>query len=161
MESFAGLWRRVGARFTEHIRRRDGLAVAVFALFAVLLTALHVSFFSSFLKAHPAEEFAALPPASLAAAIPPPASKQAADSTKESLRHVEGKMKKGQGFADSLILAGLPSGEAHTVTVQLAPLLDFRRLKAGDRFTLSFDRENRLALLTYRTSPLEEVRLQR
>ena len=161
MELFVGLWRRVGARLTEHIRRRDGLAVALFALFAVLLTALHISFFSSFLKAHPAEEFAALPPAPSAAVIPPPASTPPADSAEESLRHVEGKMKKGQGFADSLILAGLPSGEAHTVTVQLAPLLDFRRLKTGDRFTLSFDRENRLARLTYRTGLLEEVRLQR
>jgi murein DD-endopeptidase MepM/ murein hydrolase activator NlpD len=83
------------------------------------------------------------------------------DSADASLHRVEGKMKRGRGFADSLILAGLAPGEAHAVTVQLEPLLDFRRLKAGDRFTLFFDGESSLARLTYRTGPLEEVRLER
>jgi murein DD-endopeptidase MepM/ murein hydrolase activator NlpD len=90
-------------------------------------------------------------------AVSAPAGSAAAPN---DVRTVRGVIRAGVGFAENLALAGLdPEIIPHVVT-RLAPALDFRRLRTGDRFTVVLAPDGDLVSLTYEKSPLEALVLR-
>ena len=78
----------------------------------------------------------------------------------EDSRTVRGVIRAGVGFAESLALAGLDRDVIPHIVQGLAPALDFRRLRAGDRFTAVLDPGGELLSLTYEKGPLEALVLR-
>ena len=76
------------------------------------------------------------------------------------LRTVRGVIRAGVGFTESLAHAGLDPQLIPHITRRLAPALDFRRLRAGDRFTVVLDPGGDLVSLTYEKGPLEALVLR-
>lgn len=76
------------------------------------------------------------------------------------LRTLRGAIRAGVGFAENLALAGLDPQLIPHVVDRLAPLLDFRRLRVGDRFTVVLAPDGDLVSLTYEKSPLEALVLR-
>jgi murein DD-endopeptidase MepM/ murein hydrolase activator NlpD len=66
----------------------------------------------------------------------------------------------GVGFSESLALAGLDPQIIPHIVDRLSPALDFRRLRAGDRFTVVLNPDGDLVSLTYEKSPLEALVLR-
>ncbi len=91
-------------------------------------------------------------PATSAAPAPQPSA--------EDLRTVRGMVRAGVGFAENLALAGLDPDLIPHIVRRLAPALDFRRLRAGDRFTVVLDPGGELVSLTYEKGPLEALVLR-
>ena len=75
-------------------------------------------------------------------------------------RTLRGVIRAGVGFAGNLALAGLDPEIIPHVVARLAPALDFRRLRTGDRFTVVLDPGGDLVSLTYEKSPLEALVLR-
>ena len=75
-------------------------------------------------------------------------------------RTLRGVVRAGVGFAENLALAGLDPQLIPHVVARLAPALDFRRLKVGDRFTVVIAPGGDLLSLTYEKSPLEALVLR-
>lgn len=76
------------------------------------------------------------------------------------VRTLRGVIRKGVGFSENLARAGLDPQMIPNVVARLRPALDFRRLRAGDRFTVVLDPEGELISLTYEKSPLEALVLR-
>jgi murein DD-endopeptidase MepM/ murein hydrolase activator NlpD len=93
-------------------------------------------------------------PASDAAASNPEA------EAASDLRTVRGVIRAGVGFTENLALAGLSPALIPRITERLAPALDFRRLRPGDRFTAVLEPGGDLVSLTYEKSPLEALVLR-
>ena len=89
------------------------------------------------------------------AAAPGARSESAAD-----LRTVRGVIRAGVGFTENLALAGLDPEIIPSIAQRLAPALDFRRLRAGDRFTAVLDPGGDLVSLTSEKGPLEALVLR-
>jgi len=75
-------------------------------------------------------------------------------------RTLRGVIRAGVGFAENLALAGLDPEIIPHIVARLAPALDFRRLRVGDRFTVVLDPGGDLLSLTYEKSPLEALVLR-
>ena len=75
-------------------------------------------------------------------------------------RTLRGVIRAGVGFAENLALAGLDPQLIPHIVDRLAPALDFRRLRVGDRFTVVLDPGGDLVSLTYEKSPLEALVLR-
>lgn len=88
-------------------------------------------------------------PASGATPAPPP-----------DVRTLRGVIQTGVGFAENLALAGLDPQLIPHIVNRLAPALDFRRLRAGDRFTVVLEPSGDLVSLSYEKSPLEALVLR-
>lgn len=101
----------------------------------------------------PADGGAGAPPAGEAPAVP-----EAAPA--EDLRTLRGVVRAGVGFAESLALAGLDRQIIPRVVDRLRPALDFRRLRAGDRFTVVLEPGGDLVSLTYEKTPLQALVLR-
>jgi len=91
------------------------------------------------------------------AASPPAGAAAAAQGDTRTLRGV---IRAGVGFAENLALAGLDPQIIPNIVARLAPALDFRRLRTGDRFTVVLDPGGDLVSLTYEKSPLEALVLR-
>jgi murein DD-endopeptidase MepM/ murein hydrolase activator NlpD len=89
------------------------------------------------------------------AAVRDPQGKAAAD-----LRTVRGVIRAGVGFTENLALAGLDPQLIPHIAQRLAPALDFRRLRPGDRFTAVIEPGGDLVSLTYEKGPLEALVLR-
>jgi len=76
------------------------------------------------------------------------------------LRTLRGVIRAGAGFAENLALAGLDPQLIPHIVQRLAPSLDFRRLRIGDRFTVVLEPSGDLVSLTYEKSPLEALVLR-
>jgi murein DD-endopeptidase MepM/ murein hydrolase activator NlpD len=96
-------------------------------------------------------------PAAPATAAPAPAARQTPAAAARTLRGV---VRSGVGFAENLALAGLDPELIPHVVARLAPALDFRRLRVGDRFTVELDHSGDLVSLTYEKGPLEALVLR-
>lgn len=146
--------RRLGGAFLGRLRNRGGFTLFFFTLCTFLLTGAHLAFFTSLLRTEP--------PAAPSRPSPPPAPAplQEPAAAMEAARTVEGTVRKGTGFADNLRQSGLSPSQVGEVVRELSSVLDYRRLQAGDRFTLSLDHEGCLREFTYQTGPLEEVVLE-
>ncbi len=142
------------APFIGHLRRRGGAALFFFTLLTLVLTGVHVTVFDRLL--HPRAASSGLPPSPSALSV---TSEPAI--ARESFRTVEGVIRRGVGLGASLAEKGLRAGEVESALSALSPLLDFRRLKPGERYTLRLGPEGELRGLTYETGPLEEVVLRR
>ena len=95
--------------------------------------------------------------------VEPPASAPATSGPEpvaEPPRTVRGVIRAGVGFAENLALAGLDRDVIPHIVQGLAPALDFRRLRAGDRFTAVLDPGGDLVSLTYEKGPLEALVLR-
>ena len=75
-------------------------------------------------------------------------------------RTLRGVIRAGVGFAENLTRAGLDPELIPHIVDRLAPALDFRRLRAGDRFTVVLDPDGDLVSLTYEKSPLQALVLR-
>jgi murein DD-endopeptidase MepM/ murein hydrolase activator NlpD len=75
-------------------------------------------------------------------------------------RTLRGVIRAGVGFAENLALAGLDPQIIPHIVNRLAPALDFRRLRVGDRFTVVLEPGGDLVSLTYEKSPLEALVLR-
>ncbi|HWR97238.1 MAG TPA: peptidoglycan DD-metalloendopeptidase family protein [Candidatus Methanoperedens sp.] len=78
----------------------------------------------------------------------------------KNLRTVRGVIRAGVGFTENLALAGLDPQIIPHIARRLAPALDFRRLRAGDRFTAVLEPGGDLVSLTYEKTPLEALVLR-
>jgi murein DD-endopeptidase MepM/ murein hydrolase activator NlpD len=136
------------------LRRRGRFTVFAFTLGTIFLTGIHLTFFTSLLERRTPEAPRAPVPAAASIMAEPV-------EAKEAVRTVEGRVRKGTGFADNLAGAGLSAVQVREVVREVSPLLDFRRLRAGDLFTLSLGPGENLRRFTYRTGPLEEIVLER
>jgi len=76
------------------------------------------------------------------------------------VRTLRGVIRAGVGFAENLTLAGLDPQLIPHIVNRLAPALDFRRLRVGDRFTVVLDPSGDLVSLSYEKSPLEALVLR-
>jgi murein DD-endopeptidase MepM/ murein hydrolase activator NlpD len=76
------------------------------------------------------------------------------------VRTLRGVIRAGVGFTENLALAGIDPQIIPHIVDRLAPALDFRRLRAGDRFTVVLDPDGGLVSLTYEKSPLEALVLR-
>ena len=76
------------------------------------------------------------------------------------MRTLRGVIRAGVGFTENLALAGLDPQLIPHIVHRLAPALDFRRLRVGDRFTVVLDPGGDLVSLTYEKSPLEALVLR-
>jgi len=94
----------------------------------------------------------ALPAAEALAGAPP--------APPTDVRTLRGVIRAGVGFTENLALAGLDPQLIPHIVDRLAPALDFRRLRAGDRFTAVLDPGGDLVSLTYEKSPLEALVLR-
>jgi murein DD-endopeptidase MepM/ murein hydrolase activator NlpD len=77
-----------------------------------------------------------------------------------AVRTLRGVIRAGVGFTENLALAGLDPQLIPHIVDRLAPALDFRRLRVGDRFTAVLDTGGDLVSLTYEKSPLEALVLR-
>lgn len=77
-----------------------------------------------------------------------------------AVRTLRGVVRAGVGFAENLALAGLDPQIIPNIVQGLAPALDFRRLRIGDRFTAVLEPGGDLVSLTYEKSPLEALVLR-
>ncbi len=127
--------------------RRWGRNVALSSLCLILLAVAR-----DMLPNPPAENSGATPAAS------PPAG--ATSAPRPDLRTLRGVVRAGVGFAENLALAGLDPQLIPHVVDRLAPALDFRRLRVGDRFTVVLEPDGDLVSLTYEKSPLEALVLR-
>ena len=154
MKHLPAVPRRFLTDFVSLLRRRGRFSVFFFTLFTMFLTGFHVHFLQSFLHdSQPEAAPAPTPPPHPPVAEPTPA--------EEILRTWEGTMRKGTGLADSLADAGLTPDQIVEVTEGLAPVLDLRRLRPGTRITVDFDSGGEPSRVTYQTSLLEEIVLER
>ncbi|RMF14070.1 MAG: M23 family peptidase [Candidatus Dadabacteria bacterium] len=70
-------------------------------------------------------------------------------------------VQRGQTLFDALIAAGLPRGEAGSVVAALKPLVDFRRIRPGDRFEGLLWLSESLIEGTFYHGDLDRFRLRR
>jgi murein DD-endopeptidase MepM/ murein hydrolase activator NlpD len=145
--------RRLSGSFLGRLRRRGRFTLFFFILCTFLLTGVHLAFFTSILRTEPPAASPLTPP-------PPAPAPPGPVAAVEATRTVEGTIRKGTGFADNLRQSGLSANQVGEVVRELSSVLDYRRLQAGDRFTLSLDPEGSLREFTYQTGPLEEVVLE-
>jgi len=94
--------------------------------------------------AHP-EELAARPPAALR-----PDGRNAP---------IEGEIQRRETLAGALLSRGVPRPTVRALTRQLASVLDLRRVRAGDAFSLRLERDGGLAAFEYRVGTRELYRV--
>lgn len=139
--------------FSERLARRGKTAVFLGAFLIACVTGLHLTAINLLFRSGPpaaeGEQVTVLP------AAPRPA------EARQVYRSVEGTIRKGSGLGASLRGEGLPAGEIASVLAGLEPVLDFRRLRPGQRYLLEYGPDDRLARFTYRTGPLDQVVLAR
>ena len=127
---------------------RWGRNVALSSVCVVLLAVVQ-----DMLPNAPADGVGSAQPAADSSAGPTPAAPT-------DVRTLRGVIRAGVGFAENLALAGLDPQMIPHIVNRLAPALDFRRLRVGDRFTVVLDPGGDLVSLSYEKSPLEALVLR-
>jgi murein DD-endopeptidase MepM/ murein hydrolase activator NlpD len=92
-------------------------------------------------------------------AAPPPIVAAFADPLAQ--RMVHGSLRRGQTLAESLNAHGVPADRIHVLVSEMAPVVDFRYSKPGDRYTLALAPGDVIASFRYERSPSEYYDLTR
>ena len=81
----------------------------------------------------------------------------------QSPQYIElhGELKQGDTFSTSLKRLSLPDQVIQQILVNMRGCLDFRRLRAGDRYSVAFDENNNLYHCNYESGPLDVYTLKR
>ncbi len=77
------------------------------------------------------------------------------DVSQSSRRVIQGKIGRGQGFAEALSVEGLSPRLGHEITRALRPHLNFRKIQAGATFQATLDESGTLDHFVYQASPVE------
>ncbi len=101
-----------------------------------------------------------LDPAPPAMPTPPAAELPVAEPDSAAHRTLHGVIRAGKGLAESLATAGVAPNLIPDIVRRLAPSLDLRRLRPGERFTAVLAESGDLVSLSYEKTPLEALVLK-
>jgi murein DD-endopeptidase MepM/ murein hydrolase activator NlpD len=81
-------------------------------------------------------------------------------SSEQNHKVIEGRMKEGDTFSDSLLRKRIPLQSVRLIVLKLKPHIDFRRMKGGD-FQFIADEKGELVKFTFEAGPMEIYEIER